>query len=107
MADYLAGTPGGEAWLAERQTTKAAVPPAFHACLVRWLAAGSARAALPPTTFTHVIAYMDSGAVTPRLAIALGDIGYTRDEIDGLAATGQTALDVARAIVARGIDESD
>lgn len=91
-------------WLEQRQHVKERPQPGFYAALQGWLSEGDARAPCPPTTFDYVIRYMANREQHPRLAVGLGDIGYTREELDALLAQGKTALDVAREVVACGVD---
>ena len=94
---------GYDAWIAQQQRKKKRMPPAAHALLSQWVAAGRTNAPLPGATFDAIITYLATGEATDRLPVALADAGYTQHELDARAA-GETALDVARAILARGVD---
>ncbi len=52
-------------------------------------------------TFTYIVSFLETGAVHPRLAVACGDHGYTRTELDELRAKGVRAPEVAAEILAR------
>jgi hypothetical protein len=103
MANFVTLLPGGSDWLEKRQLVKEPLPPAVHAALTDWLAEGDATRSHPVLTFDEIITYMATGRVTRRLSIALGDIGYTRKELDLCKAEGETALDIAREVLARGV----
>jgi hypothetical protein len=94
-------------WLERRQHVKERPQPAFYAVLTGWIKDGDALGPLPSTTFDYVIQYMANREQHPRLGVGLGDIGYTREELDALLSVGKTALDVAREVVARGVDTDD
>lgn len=90
-----------QAWLDERQRTKAPLPEAAYGCLRRWRDTGD-EAHLYCATFRHVVDYLMRGAESARLDVALADIGYTRAEL-----RQRTLLEIADEVLARGVDDSD
>ena len=52
---------GYDAWIAQQQRQKKRMPPAAHALLSQWVAAGRTDAPLPGATFDAIITYLATG----------------------------------------------
>jgi len=96
------------AWNEQRKHDKQPMQLMAYRDIQRWTASGGQDDALiEDTTFRHLVNYLRAPAAARRetgaLHVALGDVGYTQDEL-----VGKTALEIAQEIVARGVaDDSD
>ena len=101
---------GFDAWIDRQQRIREPLQSAFYYCVQAWMNATPVVHAngVPGTTFNYVVQFFKTGERHARLPVALGDIGYTLDEITVLKQEGKTAEDIAREMLARGIaPESD
>jgi hypothetical protein len=93
-------------WNEARMTRKKPMPAMAHGVLQRWLANGKKDEDLSISTFRHIVSFMRDGKDSGRLDVALGDYGYTREELKG-----KKPEEIAQEIVNRGVnpnpDDSD
>jgi hypothetical protein len=85
----------------EEQRVKKQLPSMAYAMIKRWFDAGANEdGKLGATTFRHVVTYLRTGKDPEgRLDVALGDIGYTREEV-----AGKTPQALAKEVLDRGVE---
>jgi hypothetical protein len=85
----------------EEQRVKKQLPSMAYGIIKRWFDAGAQDdKKLGATTFRHVVTYLRAGTDPEgRLDIALGDIGYTREEV-----AGKTPQALAKEVLERGME---
>ena len=96
--------PDYKRWNDARMRRKKPLPAMAYGVLSAWVASnGTKDELLNMATFRYIVAHLKNptAPVTDRLFVALGDVGYTPDELKG-----KTALEIAKEIVARGKDDN-
>ncbi len=98
---------GYQDWLKAQPIVKKQMPPGACAALLGWVKEGRDSDDIAHSTFQYIAMLVDEGKEHSRLAVAALDFGYTRDELLQLKQQGKTGKDIAREVLARGVDLSD